>query len=174
MFFTLTAEDNHQAELMGADTVKLCEMQGITPRLADEKGYDSRTENNIIGFKAEFLFARLFNLSPPVVNVLSDGQIDFWLGETSIDVKCSKREDGPLIFDSPDKFTAKIAVAYGQSKDDPRTFRLHGCISNERFFEKAYRKDYGYGIRYVVDHDNLEPIESLWRYPVYKNVAAHA
>lgn len=173
MYFTLTAEDNHQAELMGADTVKLCEMQGITPRLTDEKGLKSRTENNIRGFKAEFLFARLFNLSPPVVNVLSDGQIDFWLGETSIDVKCSCREDGPLIFDSPDKFTAKIAVAYGQSNVDPRTFRLHGCISKAKFFERAYRHDFGYGERYVVDHDKLEPIESLWRYHISKNVAAH-
>lgn len=163
MYFTLTAKDNHDAKLMGADTVRLCEMQGIAPRLKDEKGMASRVENNIRGFKAEFLFARLFNLPPPVVNVLSDGQIDFWLGEYSIDVKCSSKEDGPLIFDSPEKFTADIAVAYGQSGHDPRTFKLHGCIPRKTFFERAYRHDFGHGERYVVDSNNLDPIEKLWR-----------
>ena len=171
MFFTLTAKDNHDAELMGADTVKLCEMQGIKPRLTDAKGMASRTENNIRGFKAEFLFARLFDLPPPVVNVLSDGQIDFWLGEYSIDVKCSCKEDGPLIFDSPEKFTAQIAVAYGQSKGDPRTFKLHGCISRSTFFKKAYKHDFGYGERYVVDVDQLDPIEKLWRLHIEKHLA---
>jgi len=100
MYFKLTPKDHHDSILLGQDTVKLCEMQGIVPRMKDKKGMATRTENNITAFKAEFLFARLFNLPPPVVNVLSDGGIDFWLEEISIDVKCSSREDGPLIFDS--------------------------------------------------------------------------
>ena len=106
MLFELTAEDNHQAILMGNDTVRLCEMQGIKPRMTDKKGMDTRRENNIRAFKAEFLFARLFNLDPPKVNVGSDGGVDFWLGEYSIDVKCSGKVDGPLIFDSPVSFQA--------------------------------------------------------------------
>jgi hypothetical protein len=165
MHFKLTAKDHHDATLMGQDTVRLCEMQGIVPRMKDKKGMDTRTKNNILAFKAEFLFARLFNLSPPVVNVLSDGGIDFWLGETSVDVKCSSHTNGPLIFDSEESFAADFAVLYGAT-DDPRILKLNGCIDRKSFFDKAYKKDFGYGERFVMKADSLDPIEKLWRFHV--------
>ena len=163
--FKLTAKDHHDATLMGQDTVRLCEMQGIAPRMNDKKGMNTRTKNNILAFKAEFLFARLFNLSPPVVNVLSDGGIDFWLGETSVDVKCSSYSDGPLIFDSEQAFAADFAVLYGTT-DDPKILKLNGCIDRKSFFDKAYKKDFGYGERFVMKADSLDPIEKLWRFHV--------
>lgn len=169
MYFKLTPKDHHDSILMGQDTVKLCEMQGIVPRMKDKKGMATRTENNITAFKAEFLFARLFNLPPPVVNVLSDGGIDFWLEEISIDVKCSSREDGPLIFDSEKSFAAKVAVLYGAT-DNPEILKLHGCIGRKAFFERAYKKDFGYGERFVMGADSLDPIEKLWRFYVEKNL----
>ena len=171
MLFELSAEDNHQAILMGNDTVRLCEMQGIKPRMTDKKGLDTRRDNNIRAFKAEFLFARLFNLDPPKVNVGSDGGVDFWLGEYSIDVKCSGKPSGPLIFDSPASFQADIAVAYSQSDINDRTFNLHGMISKGNFLRKARRHDFGYGERHVVDVDQLELIEKLWRFYIEKTVA---
>ena len=171
MYFKLSAKDYHDPILMGQDTVKLCEMQGIVPRMKDKKGMDTRTTNNILAFKAEFLFARLFNLPLPVVNVLSDGGIDFWLGETSIDVKCSSRSDGPLIFDSEKSFAAKASVLYGAS-DDPKILKLHGCIGRKSFFNQAYKKDFGYGERFVMDSNQLDPIEKLWRYYVENNLAS--
>ena len=165
MHFKLTAKDHHDATLMGQDTVRLCEMQGIVPRMKDKKGMDTRTKNNILAFKAEFLFARLFNLSPPVVNVLSDGGIDFWLGETSVDVKCSSYSDGLLIFDSEQAFASDFAVLYGATSD-PRILKLNGCIDRKSFFDKAYKKDFGYGERFVMKADSLDPIEKLWRFHV--------
>jgi hypothetical protein len=171
MYFKLTAKDHHDSILMGQDTVRLCEMQGIVPRMTDKKGMDTRTKNNILAFKAEFLFARLFNLPLPVVNVLSDGGIDFWLGETSVDVKCSSHTDGPLIFDTEKSFAAKVAVLYGAT-DDPEILKLHGCIGRKTFFEKAYKKDFGYGERFVMNADSLDPIEKLWRFYVEKNLVA--
>jgi hypothetical protein len=165
MHFKLTAKDHHDATLMGQDTVRLCEMQGIVPRMKDKKGMDTRTKNNILAFKAEFLFARLFNLSPPVVNVLSDGGIDFWLGETSVDVKCSSYSDGLLIFDSEQAFAADFAVLYGAT-NDPRILKLNGCIDRKSFFDKAYKKDFGYGERFVMKAASLDPIEKLWRFHV--------
>jgi len=168
MYFKLSAKDHHDSVLMGQDTVKLCEMQGIVPRMTDAKGMKTRTENNILAFKAEFLFARLFNLPLPVVNVLSDGGIDFWLGEVSVDVKCSSRLDGPLIFDSEKSFAAKVAVLYGAT-DDSRILKLHGCVGRKSFFERAYKKDFGYGERFVMSANQLDPIEKLWRHHVEKN-----
>lgn len=170
MYFKLTAKDHHDAILMGQDTVRLCEMQGIVPRMTDKKGMETRTKNNILAFKAEFLFARLFGLPLPVVNVLSDGGIDFWLGETPIDVKCSSHTNGPLIFDSEESFAAKVAVLYGAT-DDPKILKLHGCIGRKAFFKHAYKKDFGYGERFVMNIDSLYPIEKLWRYHVEKNLS---
>ena len=70
MLIHLTKKDVHDSALMGADTVKLCEMQGFPPRLENDK--QSRVEANIYGFKAEFAVARLFGLEPPTVNVLTE------------------------------------------------------------------------------------------------------
>ena len=163
MYFKLNPKDHHDSILMGQDTVRLCEMQGIVPRMTDKKGMDTRTKNNILAFKAEFLFARIFNLPMPVVNVLSDG---------GIDVKCSSHTDGPLIFDSEKSFAAKVAVLYGAT-DDTEIFKLHGCIGRKTFFEKAYKKDFGYGERFVMDADSLDPIEKLWRFYVEKNLVVN-
>ena len=169
MYFKLSAKDYHDSILMGQDTVKLCEMQGIVPRMTDRKGMKSRTENNILAFKAEFLFARLFNLPLPVVNVLSDGGIDFWLGDISVDVKCNSHPAGLLIFDSEKSFAAKVAVLYGAT-DDSRILKLHGCIGRRSFFERAYKKDFGYGERFVLNSQDLDPIEKLWRHYVEKTL----
>jgi hypothetical protein len=170
MFFRITQEDLHQSKLKGADTVRLCEMQGITPRLKTDDAMRSRTENNQRAFAAEYLFARLFSLDPPVVNVASDGGIDFWLGDISVDVKCSNSESGPLIFDSMAKFKADVAVAYGAT-DEPDKFKLHGCVSKQLFGRQSYEKDFGHGTRLVMDVADLSPIELLWGQWVRKEMS---
>ena len=159
MLVKLSRRDLHDARLMGADTVKLCEMQGFPPRLENEK--QSRTEANILGFKAEFAVARVLGLDPPVVNVLTDGGVDLWFGDVSIDVKVTNRIDGPLVFDSMEKFQSDVAVLVGAT-DDERVLKINGCMSRKEFEWKAYRKDFGYGEREVVDVKDLYPIEWLW------------
>ena len=76
MLIKLSRQDVHTCSVMGADTVKLCEMQGFSPRLNNKN--QSRVEANIYGFKAEFAVARLFNLELPTINVVSDGGVDLW------------------------------------------------------------------------------------------------
>lgn len=92
MLVKLSKQDAHACELMGADTVKLCEMQGFPPRLDNER--QSRVEANIYGFKAEFAVARVLGVDPPTVNVLTDGGIDLWFDDISIDVKFTNRHGG--------------------------------------------------------------------------------
>jgi len=160
MLVKLSKRDLHDSKLMGADTVKLCEMQGFPPRLENEK--QSRTDANILGFKAEFAVARLLNLDPPVVNVLTDGGVDLWFGDVSIDVKVTNRIDGPLVFDNMKKFQSDVAVLVGAT-DTEDVLKINGCMSRKEFEWKAYRKDFGYGEREVVDIPDLHPIEWLWR-----------
>lgn len=159
MLITLSKPDAHQSQLLGADTVKLCEMQGFSPRLENAK--QSRTEANIWGFKAEFAVARLLDLEPPTLNVLSDGGIDLWYGDTSIDVKFTNKEHGPLIFDTHEKFRADLAILVGKVGGD--TLRINGWIDRKTFCEKATKADFGYGPRYKMEVIEMAPIEKLWK-----------
>jgi len=160
MLLKLSKQDVHSAEVMGADTVKLCEMQGFSPRLKNKR--QSRVEANVYGFKAEFAVARLLGVDPPTVNVVSDGGVDLWFEEVSIDVKFNNAEFGSLIFDSMEKFKSRIAISVGKT-GDPTVMRVNGWIDRKRFASASVSKDFGYGDRLVMDHGDLLGIEELWR-----------
>jgi len=144
---------------MGADTVKLCEMQGFAPRLDNKK--QSRVEANVYGFKAEFAVARLFNLELPTVNVATDGGVDLWFDDFTIDVKFTNDEYGNLIFDSMQKFKSQIGVLVGKT-NDPDVMHINGWIDRNNFKNKCHNHNFGYGDRLYLKHDELFPTESLW------------
>ena len=160
MLVTISKQDAHTARLMGLDTVKLVEMQGVSPRLENKS--QSRQEANIWGFKAEFAVARLLNTDLPIVNVATDGGVDLWFDDVSIDVKFSNKERGPLIFDSIEKFQADVAVLVGRTDED-NTLRINGWVTKDRFAGEAQARDFGYGPRLKMDVGDLDPIESMWR-----------
>lgn len=160
MLITLSRQDAHTCKLMGADTVKLCEMQGFKPRLENEN--QSRVDANVYGFKAEFAVARLLNLDTPTVNVVTDGGVDLWFDETSIDVKFTNAEYGPLIFDTMPKFRAQLAVLVSRT-DSPNIMRVNGWVDRRTFKKESKPIDFGYGERLTMEHDELFPIESLWK-----------
>lgn len=164
MLVRLSRKDAHTAKLMGADTVALCKMQGFDPRLENED--QSREEANILGYKAEFAVARLLDLEPPEINVLSDGGVDLWLDEDiSVDVKFTNmKKDPKVIFDSMAKFRADIAILVTQHDEDDEIYEIHGWISRRTFKKCNHTLDYGYGQRLVMDAEDLHPIELLWGY----------
>ena len=159
MRIKLSKQDAHSCQLMGADTVKLCEMQGFPPRL--ENKTQSRVEANVYGFKAEFAVARLFGLDLPTINVMTDGGVDLWFDDFTIDVKFTNAEYGNLIFDSMPKFKSQIAILVGKT-EDPDIMRVNGWMPRSEFQKTAHRKDFGYGERLFLKYDELLPIESLW------------
>lgn len=167
MLIELSKEDAHSAQLMGADTVKICEMQGFPPRLENDR--QSREEANVCGFKAEFAVCRLFNLSAPTFNVLTDGGVDLWWNDCSIDVKWTGKEYGPLIFDNMEKFQAKIAIAVG-STDDPNVMRVNGWMDKKTFKQESSEQDFGWGMRLTMKVSQLYPIESLWRFMMQRSL----
>ena len=158
MLVSLSNQDVHASELMGADTVRLCEMQGFKPRLDNKK--QSRVEANVYGFKAEFAVARLFNIDPPVINVVTDGGVDLWFNDISIDVKFNNAEFGKLIFDSMGKFKSQLAVLVGRT-DNPKVMRINGWIGRTSFEEKSYAKNFGYGDMLFMDNKVHFPVELL-------------
>ena len=117
---------------------------------------------------AEFAVARLFNLDLPTVNVLTDGGVDLWFDDITIDVKFNNAEYGKLIFDTMDKFKSNIAVLVGRTPD-PSVMRINGWMDRKTFADKSQAADFGYGDRLFMNHDEMLPIESLWyRLMVYK------
>lgn len=159
MILRLSKQDAHTCQLMGADTVKLCEMQGFAPRLDNKK--QSRTEANVYGFKAEFAIARLFNLDLPTVNVATDGGVDLWFGDFTIDVKFTNDEYGNLIFDSMEKFKSQIAILVGRT-EDANIMRVNGWMDRGSFQTDCHRHNFGYGDRLYLKHNELFKIETLW------------
>jgi hypothetical protein len=160
MLVKLSKKDIHTSEIMGADTVKLCEMQGFEPRLENKK--QSRVEANIYGFKAEFAVCRILGLEPPTVNVLTDGGVDLWFDDYSIDVKFTNKDGGPLIFDNMEKFKADCAVLVSKT-NDPAVMRVWGAIGRNTFASRAGTRDFGYGQRLFMEAREMRPIEWLWR-----------
>lgn len=160
MRFKLSRKDLLTAECMGADTVALCEkLMGFKPRLENEK--QSRVEANILGYKAEIAVARLLDIDLPTVNVMTDGGVDLWFDDVSIDVKFTNKEKGPLIFDTMSKFKADVAVLVGAT-DDPTIMRINGAFPRSEFEWSCHRKDFGYGERECMEAEQIYPIEWLW------------
>ena len=143
----LSAEDVHNSIAMGLDTVALCKLMGFSPRLESDK--QSREDANALGFMAEFAVARLLGTNLPAINVVTDGGVDLWCDDVSIDVKFTNRQDGDLIFDSEEKFKARVAVLVTPT-DDPSVMSIKGWMGKRQFIKQAETRNLGYGDRLVV------------------------
>jgi len=152
----LTPQELHAAVTLGKDTHAICGLQGLKPRDANGK-----EQSEIDGARAEYAVAKLFGLEPPSLNVGSDGGIDLWFGERSIDVKFTKTDS--LIFDNVDSFKADIAVLVRNFGDDPSALGVVGCIGREAFAERSTLEDRKYGPKLCMKSEELLPPERLWR-----------
>jgi len=155
----LSKRDMLEAELMARDTVFMLERMSISPRLENKN--QSRLEANIFGFMAEFAVCRVLDTEPPRLNFATDGGVDLWLGDVTIDVKYTARNTSKLIFDSVSKFKSQVAVLV-TATSNMDVMEILGWCSKNRFIEESYKKDFGYGERLVMDADKLQPIEQFW------------
>jgi hypothetical protein len=158
----LTRQDIHKAECLGRDTVEICRMRGIKPRLINKK--QSRDDANVMGFLAEIAVARLYELDQPVLNITNDGGLDLWIGDPlrtmySLDAKWTSTKE--LIFDSMASFEADFAVGVTSLTED--VMEIHGFVSRRKFEKCSVTKDYKYGPRLVMPLSDLAPPEQLWR-----------
>lgn len=157
MIIRLSKGDLHEAKMLALDTVVLLEHMNKGPRLDDPK--QSRVEANKIGFMAEFAVCRAFGTEPPRLNIATDGGVDLWMDDISVDVKLTNT--GKLIFDSMDKFKANVAVL-ATTTDEPDCIKLLGWTGRTRFEEMHHKHDFGYGERLVMDADDLFEVSLLW------------
>lgn len=160
MFIRLSPEDLHMSESMGRDTVALCKLMGFKPRLENKN--QSREEANALAFKAEFAVARLLGTTLPTINVVTDGGVDLWFNDVSIDVKFTNKAHTGLIFDNPDKFKSRVAILVAPTTN-VGVMNIVGWIGKQRFLDLATTKDFGHGERLVLKTHHLLEIERLWK-----------
>ena len=158
MQIKLSKPELHKAECLGRDTVAICKMMKFDPRLENDN--QSRIDANILGYKAEIAIAKLYGLEYPTLNVVSDGGLDLWLGNFSIDSKWTSTSD--LIFDSMEKFESDFAVGVTSVSDD--VMQIHGFVSRRKFKRFAVVKNYKYGERLTMPLADLASPELLWKY----------
>ena len=157
----LTPQENMKCKQMGYDTVQICEGQNAQARINPLKEKRSRRDSNFLGFKGEYAFSKLFELSPTDVTEDADDGIDYVLPDNrTVDVKATGRMEGDLIMDSFDSFRADIAVlCYTTEKRSCVDF--YGWINKEEFMGLCKEKDYGHGMRKYAESNQLHDIEYL-------------
>ena len=160
MKIKLTQKEMHECQILGQDTVKICKMQKLPPRL--DTSDENRVISNVQGFRAEYAVAKVFGCDLPTLNVVTDGGVDLWIDDLSVDVKLTKKPEGDLIFDDFTKFNSDISILVSTTNDDS-VYDVIGWIDRQSFEAEAKDMDYGYGPRKVVEGKNLMPIENLWR-----------
>jgi hypothetical protein len=158
MKIKLNKQEMHECRILGQDTVKVCKMQKLTPRL--DTPDESRVQSNILGFKAEYAVAKVLGCKLPSLNIVTDGGVDLWADDVAIDVKYTKNTT-ELIFDDYKEFKADVAVLV-RPTDKEDVLEILGYLDKEKFVGMAVDKDYGYGERKVVDAELLDPIQNLW------------
>jgi hypothetical protein len=155
----LSSREMHECQILGQDTVKICKIQNLSPRL--DTPDENRVLSNVQGFRAEYAVAKIFGCDLPTLNVVTDGGVDLWIDDLSVDVKLTKKPDGDLIFDSFDSFKADISILVALTDVD-NVVDILGWIDKSNFESVAQDRDYGYGSRKVVESVGLHPIETLW------------
>lgn len=140
------------------------ENNGVPDRMFDI--HNTSRGIDIIGKLGEVVISKILNL--PVdfhIKTRGDEGLDFILNDTTIQVKTSTHKS--LIFNSLGQFKSDVAILVqyvGNDKThaelDPR-FRILGWIDKQSFIDNHYRKNYGYGNRYVVDADILRPLSEM-------------
>ena len=158
MEIKLSKPELHRAECLGRDTVAVCKLMKFDPRLENDK--QSRVDANILGYKAEIAVAKLYSLEYPILNIVSDGGLDLWIDQFSIDAKWTSTSD--LIFDSMEKFESDFAVGVPSVSDD--VMEVHGFVSRKKFKRSAVIKNYKYGDRLAMPLADLASPELLWKY----------
>lgn len=127
-----------------------------------DKKFDAKNTSwavNLMGYLGEKAVAKAYSV-PVDRRVLTGGDegYDLVINNHKIQVKTSTLDK--LIFNALELFTADYAVLVTLIGDRQQPhinsrFKIWGAISREDFMRVCYKKDYGYGVRYVCDVEHI-------------------
>jgi len=120
---------------------------------------------NLLGRLGEVAVSKVLRVpTDDSITPSGDGGYDLETSTQRIQVKTSTLPQ--LIFNAPELFSADIAVLVHFTGDKvlPHVDGIYdvlGWIDRETFLAKHYNHDYGYGMRLVMNADQLKPMEEL-------------
>lgn len=127
-----------------------------------DKKFDAKNTSwavNLMGYLGELAAAKVYKTTTDD-RVLTGGDAghDLVIDGKTYQVKTTVTKE--LIFNSKELFTADYAILVTLVGDRTQPhinsrFIVWGDISRDKFFQVCYEKDFGYGVRYVCEIDDL-------------------
>ena len=157
MIVFLTEQDTYQIAWAAVDRCQFKRDAGIvnTKRIDQQ-----RDDYQIIreGLTGEWAVSQVLGVPVNIENYLGgEPGWDFEYQGYKIDVKTTRAK--LLVFDSPDKFVADIAILARYHQED--LVDLVGVISKKKFLENCQVRNLGYGDKYVIQENHLTQIEEF-------------
>lgn len=115
-----------------------------------------------LGLMAEIAVAKVLGCDYSPFELGVDDGSDMWLGNSSIDVKASFHASGSLLFKTRQAFRADCAIFVTATSEDSTVTIVGGC-SKARFMREAENVDLGRGPCWIMQQQNLSPIEAVWK-----------
>jgi hypothetical protein len=137
------------------------QLTSLTRMINDKKDF-RRSEVDIdkMGALAEVCFAKIFDLPIILSNGIDDGT-DFYLEDIGIDVKGTfYYSNVHLLFKKKESFRSDVGVLFAKTKDES-VLRCCGWTTKKYFQLNSTQRENG---TWQVHEDELQPIETLWRY----------
>ena len=151
-FYKLNVTETKCAEWIGSSQQQYAQNCGLNEHKID--GSQSGVDIHIEGSGAEIAFAKIHGIYP---NFHEDGptKIDFVIDGMTVDVKSTKHKSGNLLLPlkfTPDNTAEALALVRGTISSG---FGYAGWIETAEYFEKADRRDLGWGLTWFLDASNL-------------------
>ena len=158
MLVKLTNRELSDARKAASGRWKLSRAAGVVNQ---KRAAESDEDLDLLGIKAEIAVAKLLRLDYSPFDLGIDDGMDMWFGDKSIDVKATFHETGKLLFKSLEAFRADCGILVTKTQDDSVMNVAGGC-SRQRFLQEAEHVDLGRGKCYVMQQENLQPIQQVW------------
>ena len=158
LLIKLTKSELSQCKQAAALRWQLARASGVVNQRRDNRSDD---EIDYLGIRAETAVAKAYDLpyTPSALGI--DEGVDIYAGDISIDVKSTFHTEGRLLLKSKDAAKADIFIMVSDTPDDD-VMNLIGWTSKSRFLQDCQETDFGKGVCYTMEQDQLYTVSSLW------------
>jgi hypothetical protein len=138
-----------------------------------DKKFDKNNSSysvNLMGRLGEATVAKYLNV-PTDNSITAGGDVGHDLSFNGLRIAVKTSTLHCLIFNKEDDFSADVAILVNFVGDKvlPHVdswYYIMGWVDRQTFIDNHYKRDYGYGIRLVMDADRLYPMEDLFNYEI--------
>lgn len=149
---------------------QLARASGVVNQRRDHR---SDADIDYLGIRAETAVAKAYGLpyTPSALGI--DEGVDMYAGDISIDVKATFHTEGRLLLKSKDAAKADLFIMVSNTPEDD-VMNLLGWTSRTRFLEQCQETDFGKGVCFTMEQDQLYSVSSLWLHITSKTMGVAA